>query len=576
VRGEILSVLRQMVKLAEDGATPTLLTPLLPHQQRVVDKIKNQPGIIVVHGLGSGKTLTSIGAQTALNTPTTVVVPAALQENYRKELSKHTTGLSPEIRSMQDLARKQTPIKSNFLVVDEAHRAREPGSATYEALRNNQAQKRMLLTASPFYNHPADIAPLINLAAGKQVLPGYRKDFESKYIATKKISPGFFGKLRGVSEGEVPVLNPTKANELSNVFKQYVDYYPGSVTDFPDVKIEDVKVPMTKEQLAVYDSVIGSAPAWVRAKVLAGLPPSKKESKDLNAFLGAARQVANSTRGHSTRGIYEPKIDVASQNLQKFLGEHERNKAVVYSNYLDTGINPYKEKLDRMGIQYGEFTGDISPKERDRLVREYNENKLKVLLLSSAGGEGLDLKGTRLMQVLEPHWNIEKIKQVQGRGARYKSHVDLPPELQNMVVQRYLATRPESSVAERLGLKKPGGAVDEYLQRLSSDKETLIKQFQGLFPNEQNKAAAYAEQEFSSSTTKLKKGINMAPIPQKDVTSTPSSTLRMPNMAPSPISVSPAKGIPPVNTTLPASRGAARFPGMVTTPIAFPNTGASY
>lgn len=567
MRGEILSALRQMQKLAEDATAPQLLTPLLPHQQRVVDRIQKQPGIIVVHGLGSGKTLTSIGAQTALNAPTTVVVPAALQENYRKELAKHTTGLNPEIRSMQDLARKQTPIASDFLVVDEAHRAREPGTATYEALKNNKATKRMLLTASPFYNHPADIAPLINLASGQQVLPGYRKDFEAKYIATKKINPGFVDRLRGVAPGEVPILNPAKAQELSNVFRKYVDYYPGSKTDFPDVKVEDVKVPMTREQLAVYDTVIGQAPAWVRSKILAGLPPSKKESKELNAFLGAARQVANSTRGHSTGSIYEPKIDVASQNLQKFLSEHEKNKAVVYSNYLDTGINPYKEKLDKMNIPYGEFTGNISPKERDRLVREYNENKLKVLLLSSAGGEGLDLKGTRMMQVLEPHWNIEKIKQVQGRGARYKSHSDLPPELQSMVVQRYLATRPENSIAERMGLKKPGGAVDEYLQQLSSDKENLIKQFQQLFPQGEAKAAQFIEQETSSTTTKLKRGLNMQPPAQKDITKTPSSTIQMPNTAPRPMSVAPAQGISPVNTALPASSAVTKFPGVVTSPI---------
>jgi len=69
-----------------------LTTKLKPHQQRVVDRMQDedQPGLVVVHGLGSGKTLTSIAVADALGLKADVVTPAALQQNYRKELSAHT------------------------------------------------------------------------------------------------------------------------------------------------------------------------------------------------------------------------------------------------------------------------------------------------------------------------------------------------------------------------------------------------------------------------------------------------------------------------------------------------------
>jgi SNF2 family DNA or RNA helicase len=456
-----------------------LLTPLLPHQQRVVDKMREQEGLIVVHGLGSGKTLTSIGVQDALKTPTTVVVPAALQENYRKELAKHTKGLKPEIRSLQDVARKQNLDDTDLLVIDEAHRARDAGSSTYKALQANAAKKRLLLTASPFYNHPSDIAPLINLAAGQDILPGAKPAFEKRYIGLRKIKPSFLDRLKGVTPGEVPYLRGSRKDELRNLFGKYIDYHAGASENFPKVSTEDIQVPMTRQQLKLYDAVLDEAPEWMKQKIRSGLPPSKQEAKQLNAFAGAVRQISNSTRAHSTTLRDEPKIEAAAGNLRKFLAENELNKAVVYSNYLDTGISPYKEKLTRDNIPFGEFTGDISPKDRDRLVREYNENKLKVLLLSSAGGEGLDLKGTRLMQILEPHWNVEKIKQVQGRGARYKSHEALPPELRSMRIQRYLATRPRDT---GWFAKPPEGAIDEYMLRLGANKEDLINQFHELFP----------------------------------------------------------------------------------------------
>lgn len=43
---------------------PALKTSLLPHQQRVIDKLKNDDvfGVLAYHGLGSGKSLTSIAA----------------------------------------------------------------------------------------------------------------------------------------------------------------------------------------------------------------------------------------------------------------------------------------------------------------------------------------------------------------------------------------------------------------------------------------------------------------------------------------------------------------------------------
>jgi superfamily II DNA or RNA helicase len=463
-------------------------TELQPHQKRVVERIKdpNQPGLVVAHGLGSGKTLTSIRAQDALQMKAEAVVPASLQDNYRKEIKKHTSGKSSiKVESLQNKVNKGTPPDAPLLIVDEAHRARDPSSKTYQMLSKNTAQKRLLLTGSPFYNHPSDIAPLVNLAANDRILPNDKEEFEKQYIKHRVIRPGVIARLRGVRPGTEPGLNPRRAKELRETLNKWVDYYEGSKKDFPDVTKEDVKVPMGKKQIDVYDSLMGKAPFWVRAKVKAGLPPTKSESKQLNAFLTAARQASNSTAPYITKGTPEdPKIERAYQELKKELDSNPRSKAVVYSNYLDAGVNPYKQRLDKAGIPYGEFTGAMSKKKRDELVRKYNSNELRALLLSSAGGEGLDLKGTRLMQVLEPHWNDEKLRQVEGRGIRYKSHEGLPKEEQNVRIQRFLATRPRKGLMEKLRLSKPGFGVDEYLTRMSESKERLNNEFRELLKTE--------------------------------------------------------------------------------------------
>lgn len=482
----MISALRdEFVKLSK------VSTELLPHQQRVVDRLmqEDQRGLIAYHGLGSGKTLTAIAAQDALGRPASVVVPAALQQNYRKEQEKHLEGKPPKtnVTTLQAVARRGTAGSNPMLVVDEAHRLRDAGSKGFQALQKSDAEKRLLLTGSPFYNHPSDIAPLINIVSGERTLPVGQDAFSQNFITEREVSPGLWGRLRGVKPGTVQELNPSKRQQLREIFSKYVDYHAGGGTDeFPDVKTENINVPMSRKQMEVYDSLINAAPPWVAEKVRSGLPPSKQEAAQLNAFLSAARQAANTTAPFQAKGTPEaPKIQRAFEELKKRLDEDPTAKGVVYSNFLEAGINPYKQYLDTAKIPYGEFTGSMKSKDRDDLVRQYNEGKIRALLLSSAGGEGLDLKGTRLMQILEPHWNEEKLKQVIGRGARYQSHSALPAEQRNLAVQRFLSTRSPSGVLERVGVKSPGGSVDQYLSERSREKEQLLDQFRDLIKNQQ-------------------------------------------------------------------------------------------
>ena len=473
-----------MIKAAD------ISTPLRPHQQRVVDRMKSpdQPGLVVAHGLGSGKTLTSIAAQEALGMPADVIVPSSLRENYAKEVARHTTGKSPEraIQSLQNVAYKGIGPQRRMMIVDEAHRARDPSSKTYQALSKNKAEKRMLLTASPFYNHPSDIAPLINLAAGKKILPAAQQDFDREFVTNQEVPVSLMGRLHGIKPGTVPMLNRRREAELRGDFAKWVDYHKSGDTDYPTVKRENIDVEMDKDQLKVYDTLMNKAPAWVAYKIKKGLPPSKQESQQLNSFLIGTRQASNSTLPFQTAGAgHDPKLTKAYENLKAVLDANPRAKALVYSNFIGAGINPYKKRLDDAHIPYGEFTGEMPKEKRDDLVRQYNANKIRALLVSSAGGEGLDLKGTRLIQVLDPHWNNEKIRQIEGRGIRYKSHADLPEDERNVTVQRYNAVRPRSGFMEKIHLRKPGGSVDQYLTQRSAEKDALLDQFRALLPKEE-------------------------------------------------------------------------------------------
>lgn len=437
-------------------------------------------------------TLTAIATQDALGVPATVVVPAALKDNYRKEQAKHVKGDPPptEMQTIQAAATRGAAAPNPLLVVDEAHKLRDPATASHRAIRKTPRDKTLLLTASPFYNHPHDLAPLINIAAGSPVLPDDRKHFEDRYIIHEKTPLTFMQKLRGLQPGEVPRLNPRTAGELRKVYEQWTDHHPSSQEGFPTVKRETVDVLMSPEQRSVYDTTLNQAPPWVAAKVRSGMPPSKKEMANLAAFLNGPRQVGVSTSGFAEGIVHAPKVDTAFSRMKALLDSNPRAKGIVYSNYLESGLQPYRKRLEEAKIPFGEFTGELNAKARDQMVRDYNEGKLRTLLLSSAGGEGLDLKGTRLVQLLEPHWNQEKLKQVEGRAARYKSHAHLPADEQNVLIEQYLAhlepRKREGLMAMLLGEEKKNRriAADEYLLNMSRNKEKLIDDFRALLPKE--------------------------------------------------------------------------------------------
>lgn len=460
--------------------------PLNAKEQRVLSKLQNVPGLVLAHQVGTGKTRTSIQVANALGKPTEVIVPAALKDNYRKEIDKWAPESEDNfhIQSQQGLAvnaNKLNRSANSSLIVDEAHRARDPQSLLMKALQKSRANKRLLLSASPVYNHPADIAPLINLAANEKVLPENKAQFSEKFIGQKKVNPGLFGSLLGINPGEIEVLKNT--GELSKSLKKYVDYEPAhqDINSFPSSMEETVKIPMSDNQQDIYRTIMNKAPFWMRWKVKAGLPPNKGELTSLQAFLTGARQVANSDYDfiRNKNRVNAPKAQMAVNFLKQQIKQNPNYKGVVYSNYLGSGLAPYKQLLEKNKIPYGEFSGELAPKLRNQMVRDYNADKLKALLISSAGAEGLDLKGTRVLQILEPHFNREKEKQVIGRAIRYKSHAALPEDQRNVLIQRYIA-QPKAGLLSRLFGKKTNRGTDEYISDMADRKERLNSQLMGL------------------------------------------------------------------------------------------------
>lgn len=457
---------------------------LLPQQERVVERLKTEPGVLAYHSTGSGKTLASIAAGESIPGRKEVVVPAALRENYKKELARYLKGRPSDynIESYDSAVSRGNLPPAALTTFDEAQRMGQEGTAASQ-LGGQAHGKVLLLSGTPVRNHPHEILPLLRAIAPDRPIPGSAKAFDERFIKEHHPWPGVIGWLRGIKPGvEKELINQ---DELRSLFKGRVDYQPVA-GDFPTTTKEDIDVQMSPTQQEIYEG-LGHKHPLTAYKVHHNLPPDKADSADLNAFLSGVRQVSNTPTPYQANpdaGPFEssPKLNRMADEIQS-RADQPHFKAVVYSNYLDNGIVPLAEHLNQVGIPAKLFTGRMNDAERKQTVDDYNAGRIKVLLLSGAGSEGLDLKGTQLLQVMEPHWQNAKIRQVEGRAVRNGSHSHLPPELRNVHIQHYYST-PKPGLLARLHLADKDPGADRYLQTMSDRKQKLVDQLLDLLKQE--------------------------------------------------------------------------------------------
>jgi SNF2 family DNA or RNA helicase len=442
---------------------------LQPHQKRVLKKLEDTDRLLVYHGLGSGKTLTALAAGEKLKTPLGVIGPASLRGNFAKEKQKHKIkGKTPEYHSYN----KPPTVsqKDKILVYDEAHRMGRLESQRSHYPDIYRGKKEIYLTGTPLRNEPAELIPLMR-GLGVNV-PRNAKAFNKQFIEEKKQKANILARLfLNIKPGTVK--RGKNLDTLTKALKGRVDYHGSSKENHPKVQTERIEVTMTDEQHAAYKMVMKGRPS-LKYKVKHGIAPSKTEARSMNAFLTASRQISNKPGKYNLKATSAdaPKLNRAVAEIKERYKKDPNYKGVTYSAFLAHGVDPMEARLKETKIPHARFTGKTSKKDRERIVKEFNEGKLKHLLLSGAGGEGLDLKGTKLLQVLEPHWNDPTIEQVKGRVNRFKSHAHLPKEERKVTIQTFIGKPPKTKF-----LRKQHKGSDEYLEMLSKQKKELNNDF---------------------------------------------------------------------------------------------------
>ena len=444
---------------------------LLPHQEDLKRKLQGKHGLVLNWTVGSGKT---IGAIAATEGNAQVVVPASLRENFKKELKTYKPKGHFDISSYESFTSKKPSVKGKTLIFDEAHRIRTSKSnrsQTAQAL-TNEANKVLLLTGTPITNAPHEISPLINVAAGKKILPTSEKEFNNRYVQHQYWNPGI---LRHLGFRPVDEYHIKNRQEFKSKVSPYVDTYrPTNDPHAPIVRHATVDVEMSPTQAGIYSTLEKQLPTRLRKQIAEQLPMEQKDLGRLNSFLSASRQISNTSEKFYKEDAkkYSPKLLNAAKLVRDNKGQH-----LIYSNYLEAGVHPMSELLTAAKVPHATFTGELKDKERKKIVNDYNKGKIRALIISSSGGEGLDLAKTQHVHLLEPAWNQGKLDQVVGRAIRYGSHSKLKPKDRTVTIYRYTSLLPKQIHGMFLKTEKRPTSVDQYLKVLSDKKQKLNQEF---------------------------------------------------------------------------------------------------
>lgn len=430
---------------------------LKDHQLKVCNYIKKNPdikGLVLFHSVGSGKTITSITIircilQKEPNKKVFVVTPTSLVENFNKELEKLKIKFKDNVQIIShtrfiNKIDKDGPYfcKNSVIVIDEAHNFKTKIKKT-EGKRvkslftaTEMASQVFLLTATPIQNDPEEFANLYAMIDNKEF------DIQKIYKIFKNYDE----------------------NEIKDLLKDKISYFKNNdTTEYPAITYHEIEFYMTPQYYELYKGI--------EDKNAENLDIMYRNA-DLQVFYNGLRRAVN----YIDENITSPKIEWTIDFVKKSV--KNKHKVLIYSNWLKSGSKIIQERLDKEKIEWVEINGSMTPPKRKLALTKYNgteknkykDNKISVLFISSAGAEGLDLKNTRYIIILEPHWNNEKIKQVVGRGARFRSHIFLPKSEQKVDVYNLILKKPKNNKDEIV-------SVDEYLLEISSKKEEKINDF---------------------------------------------------------------------------------------------------
>ena len=184
------------------------------------------------------------------------------------------------------------------------------------------------------------------------------------------------------------------------------------------------------------------------------------------------RIIFNILKTPGTVLIYSNYVEMEGLEILKLYMKFFGFIGIDEDNDFDKNNLDPKNELNKDTKRYCEFHGGIDRDTRriNKEIFNMTDNRygkyIKIIMISPAGAEGINLNNVRQVHILEPYWNEVRIEQVIGRAVRFCQHKDLPLEERKVDIFRYKMIKSNSKIS-----------TDEKMENIARTKNNLLLSF---------------------------------------------------------------------------------------------------
>ncbi|SKA91067.1 Superfamily II DNA or RNA helicase, SNF2 family [Clostridium sp. USBA 49] len=387
-------------------------------------------GGILADEMGLGKTLQTIAfieseieENNENKKPSLVVAPTSLIYNWENEIEKFAPNLkvlvlsgSKEEREEKvkeiekfdivitsyPLIRKDIEsyknIKFRYCIIDEAQQIKNPSSVNAQSVKDIKADGYFALTGTPIENSLIELWSIFDF-----LMPGY-------LLSNRKFSQKY----------EIPIVKNKDMKALEELNKHIKPFIlrrlkKDVIKELPPKIEQKLVVEMSEEQKKLYAAYIEDAKNDI-SKEIKEKGFNKSKIKILSTLTRLRQICCDPSVFVENFNGESGKMEALDYLLEESIIKGHR---ILLFSQFTTVLKNIAKRLDNNKIDYMYLDGQTKSEERGKMVKQFNEGKGSVFLISlKAGGTGLNLTGADVVIHFDPWWNPAVEDQATDRAHR--------------------------------------------------------------------------------------------------------------------------------------------------------------
>ncbi|AQR97262.1 DEAD/DEAH box helicase [Clostridium saccharoperbutylacetonicum] len=369
-------------------------------------------GGILADEMGLGKTIQTIAFLLSEKSKRSLIVcPTSLIYNWKEEFQKFAPSLNILIvhgaQRIEEISNSSNydvilttygtlrsdinyyeDISFDYCIIDEGQNIKNASAQNTKVIKEIKAKIKFALTGTPIENNLTELWSIFDF-----VMPGYlysKEVFQEKFISKGEEN------LESLKILIKPFILRRTKNEV--------------MKELPDKVEKKLLVEMTAAQKGLYSNYV--------KRVKAKMKDNNDKRIEILSYLTKLRQICLDP------SLILEDYDGGSGKLElaiELIKEHIEtgNKVLLFSQFT-SALDKIGERLNKEEINFFHLQGKTKPKDRIKLVKEFNSSEVvKVFLISlKAGGTGLNLTSANLVIHFDPWWNPAVEDQATDRAHR--------------------------------------------------------------------------------------------------------------------------------------------------------------